>query len=131
MKYSEENFDDLSPRVAKLALQFFFGITDKWQLTNKEESTLLGNPSIVDFNKWKDNIPPDSLNQETLRRIMRIMNIFYSLQELLPTSDAANHWIKKPNSAPLFGGDTALNFMLSGGIDALVKLEQYLYGQCH
>ena len=131
MKYSEENFDDLSPRVTKLALQFFFGITDKWQLTNKEESTLLGNPSIVDFNKWKDNITPDSLNQETLRRIMRIMNIFYSLQELLPTSDVANHWIKKPNKAPLFGGDTALNFILNGDINELVKLEQYLYGQCH
>jgi hypothetical protein len=48
------------------------------------------------------------------------------LQILLPEPAAADAWIKKPNSAPLFGGQSALDRMLSGNVGDLFVVRQYL-----
>ena len=57
------------------------------------------------------------------------MGIHKALNILLPSSRAANEWIKKPNNAPLFGGDSALNRMLSGNLADLAEIRRYLDAQ--
>ncbi|HQZ88259.1 MAG TPA: MbcA/ParS/Xre antitoxin family protein, partial [Gammaproteobacteria bacterium] len=39
---------------------------------------------------------------------------------------AANEWIKKPNSAPLFNGRSALDKMLAGKVIDLADVRRYL-----
>ena len=51
------------------------------------------------------------------------------LQVLLPKPEAADGWIKKPNTAPLFGGKSALDRMLSGQVADLYVVRQYLDAQ--
>jgi hypothetical protein len=107
-----------------VALKAFFGITHKWKLTPEQERTLLGTTPAT-FYRWKKN-KDGSLTQDTLERISYVLGIYKALRILLPSEDAANRWIKKPNKAPLFGGKSALDKLLVGRVIDLADLRRYL-----
>lgn len=107
-----------------VALKAFFGITHKWKLTAEQERTLLGTTSATFF-RWKKN-KDGSLTQDTLERVSYILGIYKALRILLPSEDAANKWIKKPNRAPLFGGKSALDKLLVGRVIDLADVRRYL-----
>ena len=109
------------------ALRTFFRIVDAWQLGTKEQMTLLGNPPRSTFYRWKQG--RGSVTQDTLERISYVLGIYSALQVLLPKSAAADAWVKKPNSAPLFCGKSALDRMLSGQVGDLYLVRQYLDAQ--
>jgi len=115
-------------KVSAPALRTFFRVVDIWKLNNKEQMTLLGRPPRSTFYRWKqgENVV---LPQDTLERISYIFGIFSALQVLLPQPEAADAWIKKPNAAPLFGGRSALDRMLSGQVGDLYLVRQYLDAQ--
>jgi hypothetical protein len=69
------------------------------------------------------------LPKDTLERLSYIFGIYAALQVLLPRPDAADAWIRKPNAAPLFGGRSALDRMLSGQVGDLFLVRQYLDAQ--
>jgi len=116
-------------RVASAALQFFFGLSERWGLQTKQERILLGYPPSSTFFAWKSNKTAPRLSNDTLDRISYLMGIYKSLNILLPSRQAANEWIKKPNNAPLFGGEPALNRMLGGKLTDLADVRRYLDGQ--
>jgi hypothetical protein len=116
--------------IAKAALQAFFNIGDKWDLSDEHEKTLLGRPTESEFVVWKENTTNIFLDKVTLERISHLMIIYRNLRTLLPSEDAANTWVKRANTAPLFSGDTALNYMLKGGIFELKQVHQYLDNKC-
>ncbi len=107
-----------------VALKAFFGITHKWQLTSEEERTILG-ATPATFYRWKKN-KDGSLTQDTLERISYILGIYKALRILLPSEVTANQWIKKPNTAPLFGGKRALDKLLIGRVIDLADVRRYL-----
>lgn len=107
-----------------VALKAFFGITQKWKLTTEQERILLGT-TLATFYRWKKN-KDGSLSQDTLERISYILGIYKALRILLPTEDAANKWIKKPNKYPLFGGKSALDKLLLGRVIDLADVRRYL-----
>lgn len=107
------------------ALRTFFRIAELWDLTASEQMTLLGVSASSTFYKWKkqtDSVLP----KDTLERISYILGIYKDLQILLPDTTAADSWIRKPNTAPLFGGQSALERMLSGQVADLYLVRQYL-----
>jgi len=55
-----------------------------------------------------------------------ILGIYKALQVLLPSTESADAWVKKPNTAPLFGGKSALDRMLGGNVADLLVVRQYL-----
>ncbi len=116
-------------RVASAALQVFFNISDRWGLQAKEERVLLGDPAPSTFFAWKAKKSASKLSHDTLDRISYLMGIHKALNILLPSSRSANEWIKKPNDAPLFGGETALNRMLGGKLTDLADVRRYLDAQ--
>lgn len=107
-----------------IALKAYFGITHKWKLSAEEERILLG-ATPATFYRWKKN-KDGSLTQDTLERISYVLGIYKALRILLPTEDAANKWIKKPNTAPLFGGKSALDKLLVGRVIDLADVRRYL-----
>ncbi len=116
-------------RVASAALQVFFNLSDRWGLQAKEEQVLLGHPPSSTFFAWKSKKTASRLSDDTLDRISYLMGIHKALNILLPSAHAANDWIKKPNNAPLFGGDSALNRMLGGKLTDLADVRRYLDAQ--
>lgn len=112
-------------QLGETALTAFFNIAAKWRLTSDEERTLLGNPPRSTFYKWKKS-KKAVLPQDTLERISYILGIFKALNILLPNTETANEWIKQPNTAPLFNGQTALDKMLVGRVVDLADVRRYL-----
>lgn len=110
------------------ALRTFFRIADLWDLSVEEQMTLLGVTARSTFFKWKKD-PNTALPKDTLERISYILGVYKALQILLPDEKAADSWIKRPNAAPLFGGRSALDRMLSGQVADLFVVRQYLDAQ--
>ena len=69
------------------------------------------------------------LTRDTLERLSYVLGIYKALQVLLPSPEAADAWVRKPNAAPLFGGKPALARMLSGNVADLYVVRQYLDAQ--
>lgn len=107
------------------ALTAFFNITAGWSLSAEEERTLLGSPPRSTFFKWKSE-KSARLSADTLERISYVMGIYKALRILLPTEEAANDWIKKPNTARGFNGQSALDRMLAGRVIDLADVRRYL-----
>ena len=107
------------------AFRTFFRIADLWKLSPEEQMTLLGLTSRSTYYKWR-NEPPRRLTPDLLERFSYIFGIYKDLQVLLPEPVAADAWIRKPNSAPLFNGRSALERLLSGHVADLYVVRQYL-----
>jgi hypothetical protein len=110
------------------ALRTFFRIADLWGLSTEEQMTLLGLTARSTFFKWKRD-PDTALPRDTLERISYILGIYKALQTLLPDERAADGWVRRPNTAQLFGGRSALDRMLSGNVADLFVVRQYLDAQ--
>jgi hypothetical protein len=117
------------PSLASMSaagLRAFFNIAHDWDLSVDEQITLLGAPGRSTFFKWKAEPQTARLARDTLERLSLLLGIYKALQILLPQPAAADAWIKRPNSAPPFGGRRALDRMLAGNISDLVAVRQYL-----
>ena len=110
------------------ALRTFFRIAELWDLSVDEQMTLLGVTARSTFFKRKKD-PNTVLPKDTLERISYILGVYKALQILLPDEKAADEWVKRPNSAPLFAGQSALDRMLSGRVADLFVVRQYLDAQ--
>jgi hypothetical protein len=110
------------------ALRAFANIAEAWGLSVAEQLKLLGIASRSTFFKWRREREP-RLPQDTLERLSYLLGIYKSLQILLPDTRAADAWVRQPNSAPPFGGNSALERMLSGQVADLYIVRQYLDAQ--
>lgn len=120
---------DSSPRdLSGPGLRTFFRITDAWGLTADQERRLLGNPGRSTFFRWKAG-QHGSLTHDVLERISYVLGIYKALHILLPSRSHADGWVQRPNTAPLFGGGSALDRMLGGQVSDLFVVRQYLDAQ--
>ena len=110
------------------ALRTFFHIAGLWKLSVDDQMTLLGGTARSTFFKWKNN-QNTVLPRDTLERISHIVGIYKALQVLVPDRQAADEWIKRPNDAPMFAGQSALDRMMSGQAADLFVVRQHLDAQ--
>jgi hypothetical protein len=110
------------------ALRTFFRIAEGWGLSVEEQMKLLGLTNRATLYNWRKD-KEVSLPKDTLERISYIFGIFKALQILLPDEKAADAWVKRPNTAPLFAGKSALDRMLAGQVADLYVVRQYLDAQ--
>ena len=122
-RHDNAHFDP--DELGQTALTAFFNITAGWGLAAEEERMLLGSPPRSTFFKWKGERAA-RLSADTLERISYVMGIYKALRILLPSEEAANAWVKKPNAAPIFGGKSALERMLAGRVIDLADVRRYL-----
>ena len=114
--------------VARASLRTFFRVADAWKLSVDEQVTLLGLTSRSTYYKWKKE-GTDRLSRDTLERLSYLFGIYKALQILLPSPEAADAWVRRPNDAPLFHGRSALDLMLSGNVADLYLVRRYLDAQ--
>ena len=112
--------------LSAAGLRAYFNIARDWGLNTDEQMVLLGTPGRSTFFKWKSAPETADLKRDTLERLSYILGIYKALQVLLPSATSADAWVKKPNTAPLFGGKSALDRMLGGNVADLLAVRQYL-----
>ena len=117
-----------TPAAAAAALRTFFNIATRWQLTTTEQLALLGVARST-FYEWKAGRVKAALDGATLERLSYVFGIYAALQILLPGPERADLWLRKPNSAPLFGGKSAIERMAAGNVADLYVVRQYLDAQ--
>lgn len=120
---------EVSPEEqAEAGFRAFVRIAQAWSLTVDEQLVLLGAPARSTYYKWKRD-GASTMSQDTLERISYVLGIWKALGILLPDPARADAWLRRPNTAPLFGGRPALERMLSGQVADLFVVRQYLDAQ--
>lgn len=114
--------------LATPALRAFFNITRQWGLNNEQERVLLGSPGRSTFYRWKRDLA-GQLPHDALERISYILGIYKVLHLVFSSDRQADEWVGRANSAPLFGGRSALDRMLGGQVADLFVVRQYLDAQ--
>jgi hypothetical protein len=79
--------------------------------------------------QWKRGLVSTALDRHVLERLSYLFGIYAALQILLPVAQQADAWVRKPNAAPLFGGQSALQRMLGGQVADLYVVRHYLDAQ--
>lgn len=120
--------DLASPAAAQAALRTFWRIAEAWQLDATEQATLLGVGRSTLY-QWKQGKVGHGLDRHVLERLSYLFGIYAALQILLPAAEQADRWVRQPNSAPLFGGRSALERMLGGQVADLYVVRHYLDAQ--
>lgn len=120
--------DVRSPDTAAKVLPVFFRIADAWGLSAAEQQALLGVGKST-LAVWRSGRAKAGLDANVLERLSYVFGIYGALQILLPIPERADAWIRRPNSAPLFGGASALKRMLGGHVADLFAVHAYLNAQ--
>jgi Antitoxin Xre/MbcA/ParS C-terminal toxin-binding domain len=95
-----------------------------WKLRDGDTRALLGGMSSGGFYALK-NRATKTLNEDQLTRISLSIGIYKALN-ILYGQKLADAWIALPNTNPMFGGDSPLNYVKKGGIPAFLRVHQLL-----
>jgi Protein of unknown function (DUF2384) len=114
--------------MSAAGLRAFMRIAAAWDLSVEQQLCLLGQPARSTYFAWRKHPERASLPRDTLERLSNILGIYKSLQILLPDAAAADAWVHKANSAPIFAGRSALERMLAGNVSDVNLVRRYLDG---
>lgn len=110
-------------RLSQSAIDGFFAIIDKWQLSLERAGDLLG--GVPRSTVYKLKSAAGTLRQDELTRISYIVGIFKALHILLP-DELADQWITQPNDNLLFHGQPPVDYMVRRGIPGLQQVRSQL-----
>lgn len=111
-------------RLTSAAIKGLLRIAEHWKLRDEDTRALLGGMSSGSFYALKGR-HGKALDEDQLTRISFLIGVFKALN-ILYSQKLADSWISLPNTNPMFGGDSALNYMKKGGIPALMRVRQLL-----
>ncbi|WP_110654228.1 MbcA/ParS/Xre antitoxin family protein [Salinicola halimionae] len=111
--------------MSAAAMRSYPNIVRDWQLKEQEAALLLGVPGST-YRRWQKHPEKAALDVNQLERMSLILGIYKALQILLPRSDAADSWLRRPNRNPLFSGQAPLERLRSGLVSDLYVVRQYL-----
>jgi hypothetical protein len=119
---------EFSPtELVEAGLRTFFNIARAWCVTSDEMMRILGvaGQSLLDRRMTGQvaEAGPD------IRRVSNLLGIFKAINTLLPVPEGADAWLRAPNSAPQFEGQSAIDRMTDGNLSDLSAVRQYLDGQ--
>ena len=115
---------DNRTRLSPAAIQGLIRIATHWKLRDEDTRALLGGISSGSFYALK-NQSTKTLNEDQLTRASLLIGIYKALN-ILYSQKLADAWIALPNTNPMFGGDSPLDYMKKGGIPAFLRVRQLL-----
>ena len=111
-------------RLTPAALRTFFSMMARWQVRDDDARALLGGVTNGPFYEMKRN-PDRVLDPDRLLRISYLIGIFKALH-LLYSEALADEWVRRPNGNRVFGGQTPLAYLTSGGLPAMQIVRRLL-----
>lgn len=98
-----------------------------WALAPAQLRVLVGAPDANTLEAWMMGRAP--VPEAVLTRLGHLLGIYRALHTIFSDPERADEWIHRPNSAPLFRGDTALATMLRDPT-SLQAVHGYLQAYC-
>ena len=111
-------------RLSPAAIRGLLRISTQWRLRDADTRVLLGGMSSGSFYALKGRTTK-TLDQDQLTRVSLLLGIYKALH-ILYSRKLADAWITLPNTNPMLGGDSPLNYVKKGGIPALLRVRQLL-----
>jgi len=111
-------------RLSPSAIKAFLNIMARWRVRDEDARALLGGMSNGQFYEMKKN-PQRTLDADMLTRISYLVGIFKALN-VLYSEKLADAWVQRPNTNPIFGSQTALAYMMKGGLPAMQAVRRLL-----
>jgi len=111
-------------KLSRSAMQAFFQIVEKWELTTAQAIPLFGKISESGFFELKKK-QDRALSQDELTRVSLVIGIFKALNILL-NEKLANQWVTRPNKNPMFKEARPIDFMIKGGIPGMLSVRRFL-----
>jgi hypothetical protein len=111
-------------RLSRSALRGFFRIVERWKVRDEDARELLGGLSSSAYYEWKKK-PERVLEVDRITRISYLIGIYKALH-ILYGDKLADEWVNLPNSNAIFGGRTALAYMIGGGLIAMQTVRKLL-----
>lgn len=111
----------------RVAIKLLFGIADEWSLSDDEICILLGLADTSMIDRWRQELEVEDailISDNVLERLAYLAGVYKRIQQLFREPDLWKKWIRKPNRD--FHSRSALDCMLSGRLDDLKKVHQYL-----
>lgn len=102
-------------------------LADAWGLTTADVTALLGGIAPSTWHAWKAT-PPRELTMDQLTRVSLLLGMYTALH-VLHEGALADQWVSRPNSNPVFSGQTPKAVMVTGGIPAMVEVRALLDGR--
>lgn len=117
-------------RMTPAALKAFFRLVRAWGLTGEQARALLGGISNGRFNNLRRKVEAGHtdmrpLSMDELQRISFLVGITKALR-ILHSRELADSWMMMPNSNPIFGGETPVQYAVKEGIPGLEKIRRLL-----
>lgn len=104
-------------------LRAAFNLFKRWQVTDKQARTLLGEPSTSTFYRWKRG-EIGAIPHDTVWRLGDLMGIHKALRHMFSQPERGYAWVARPNAA--FAGRSALDRMLAGAPADITAVRNYL-----
>jgi hypothetical protein len=111
-------------RLSPAAVRTFFNIMSHWKVRDEDARMLLGGMSNGPFYDMKKN-PERVLDADRLTRISYLIGTFKALN-ILYSKKLADRWVQLPNSNPIFGSLSPLDYMMKGGLPAMQTVRRLL-----
>jgi hypothetical protein len=120
---------DLSDRETRVrlsgpAVRAFFNIMARWQVRDQDARGLLGGVTNGPYYELKRH-PDRVLDTDRLTRVSVLIGIFKALN-ILYSEPLANAWPQLANTNRLFAGVTPLEYMMRGGLPAMLTVRRLL-----
>lgn len=112
-------------RLTPSAVRAFQKIMEFWHVSNDDARELLGGSTAITFSV-SEHGSMSTLDEDKLRRIASLLEIFEALNTLYDDTVLADKWIQIPNKDPIFCGITPLEFLKQGGLPEFKIIEGYL-----
>lgn len=110
-------------------LRAFLAIADLWRLNELQRRLILGLPSRSTFHAWTRTAREHgevTLDVDVLLRLSAVLGIHQALGVLHPDEAAGVAWLRRPNAAPVFGGQPPLALLAGGTQDGLLAVRRFL-----
>ena len=96
---------------------------ERWGVSATQAATLL-DVSPRTYARWKSRRRPETMGHDGALRLSNLMGIHKALRIIFTDPQRGYAWTGKPNER--FGGKTALEAMLEGGLPGIMRVRRYL-----
>lgn len=128
LEHEATTFASDATSISSAIFRVFDGIARAWSLGEGEKVALLGLGGLAELQELRTT-PLDEVPTEIVERVAILLDTFKAINTLLPQPDPADAWIRAPNRALPFGGRSALEVMVGGGLEGLRMVRAYLQAQ--